>query len=494
MSRAGEFINGNVLMYELPKYTALNAGSNFLMTNVVVGHTVEKHRLFQNQGQPKAFNEVSYSKQGPIPWMDVSILGWNETHMKGDNNFRNLVSSQKLSFSSGFWMPQSYFYHPMNRQISTNNTFRHDSGVDSSMLAQNNSREYRMKNTVIPDQVSSYSCLGDQPEIPKVLPDESGPVLRESMGTARFQNVDGRFQTYNTHWQSDIPLHNSVSDSGYFPSVTDGFPYNPSRSHSLLRNFSKQLDPRLQRYQIGANFQTYPPAWRTAVKTGELSRQDPMVNEGSNGEMKNCLNQAQLAHCRSILNKSVPLVPCLLRSKSLHDYRFNTERLTVVSALCYAIKHMCRTNNRQEETKSSQPETIFHAFAVPDITLEDWLKRLAWYYDCPTESFVLALEYIHRVTNCKPEVEVNYHTAHQLVLTCIKVATKFFDDVAFNSFLYAKVVGLPATTISELEVQLLFLLSFDLFVSPKQYQSRYKEMVNRNQGVNKVIITPSSYK
>jgi len=92
------------------------------------------------------------------------------------------------------------------------------------------------------------------------------------------------------------------------------------------------------------------------------------------------------------------------------------------------------------------------------------------------------LEYIHRVTNYKSEVEVNYHTAHQLVLTCIRVATKFLDDVAFNCFLYAKVVGLTVATVSALETQLLFLLSFDLFVSPKQYQSRYKEMLKGNQG------------
>jgi len=52
---------------------------------------------------------------------------------------------------------------------------------------------------------------------------------------------------------------------------------------------------------------------------------------------------------------------------------------------------------------------------------------------------VLALEYIHRVADYKSEVEVNQHTVHQYVLTCIRVATKVFDDVAFKSFLFAKV-------------------------------------------------------
>jgi len=502
MSRAGEFINGNVLMYELPKYTALNGGSNFLMTNVAVGHSVEWPRLFQNQGQTKAFNQVSHPTQGPIPGIGPIIPGWNATHMKGDNNFTILVSSPKLSYSIGLWMPQLHPYYPRNHQVYTNNSFRHDIGGNSSMLAQRNSCESRTEKTIIPDQVALSSCLGGDPELLNVHRDEPGPVSRWSVGATGYHNADGRYQTYNTHWQSDIPLHNSVSDPGYLPSVTAGSPDNRSCSHPLLKNFSKQheefwslntsiVDTKLRRNQIGANWHRYPATGRTAVRTGDPSRQNPMANEGSNCEMINYLNQAQSVHCESIPNKSIP---CLPRSYSLHDYRFNTDRLAVVSALCYAINHMCRTNNTQEDTKSTQTETIFHAFAVPDISFEDWLMRLAWYYDCPKESFVLALEYIYRVTDSKSMVEVNYHTAHQLVLTCIKVATKFFDDVVFNSFLYAKVVGLPAATISALEVQLLFLLSFDLFVSPMQYHSRHKEMLNSNQGVNKVLITPSCYK
>jgi len=460
---------------------------------VVAGQSVEKPRLLQNQSRTKVFNQVFHPTQRSVPLTGASIPGWNWVGMGGDNHFTKLVSLPKQSYSIGLWMRVLHSYHRRNNQIYTENTFPREMEYNSSMLAHDKSREFRTENTGTIDQVASSLSLGGQPELQDLLGDESKPVLRYSAGSTHIQSlIIGRYQTHSRHWQGDIPSHDSVSDLGYFPSIVMASQDNPSHRQHLLQKFRNEyqeflscntpiVDTRLQRHQIEPNKQRYPHTWRTVVKIGELSRQSSIVNDENNDRYKNCLDQGHLVHYKTVNNKSVTSVPYLPRSKSPQDWRFNADRLAVVSALCCAIKDMCRTNNRQEEVKSAQGKTIFHAIEVPDIPLDDWLMRLAWWYDCPKESFVLALEYIHRVTNCKSEVEVNYHTAHQLVLTCIRVATKFFDDVAFNSLLYAKVVGLPTATVSALEVQLLFLLSFDLFVSPKQYQSRYKEMLKSNE-------------
>merc|ERR1719334_1331133 len=117
---------------------------------------------------------------------------------------------------------------------------------------------------------------------------------------------------------------------------------------------------------------------------------------------------------------------------------------------------MCRANNQKITTKIAQPKTGFHAAVTPDISISDFLKRIGWFCDCPKECFVIALEYIHRIVKCKPEIQVNFNCVHHLILTCLLVSVKY----------YAQVVGLPAVDISTLEKELLFLLSFDLFVLP----------------------------
>merc|ERR1719397_1099411 len=115
----------------------------------------------------------------------------------------------------------------------------------------------------------------------------------------------------------------------------------------------------------------------------------------------------------------------------------------MISAFTRAVWRMCHMNNRERKTNASQYKTVFHEAVAPDIPFVDYVNRIGWFYNIPKECFVLALEYINRLKLYKPEVELNESTAHRLVLSCIKVATKFIDDTVFHSTFYAYVVGLP---------------------------------------------------
>jgi len=47
---------------------------------------------------------------------------------------------------------------------------------------------------------------------------------------------------------------------------------------------------------------------------------------------------------------------------------------------------------------------------------------------------------------------------------------------------------IPVTNLSALEVQLVFLLKFDLHVLPENYNARYQSMLAENEGLHKVVI------
>jgi len=170
---------------------------------------------------------------------------------------------------------------------------------------------------------------------------------------------------------------------------------------------------------------------------------------------------------------------------SKREWRYNTERWAIVSAFCHSIEQMCRMNN-QKITAKIEPKTRFYVAVTPDISVSDFLKRIGWFCDCPKECFVIALEYIHRTVRNKPEIQVNFNSAHHLILTCLLVSVKFYDDTVINQKYYAQVVGLSGVEISALEKELLFLLSFDLFVLPGRYEQILKQMLNCNKGLYKV--------
>jgi len=170
------------------------------------------------------------------------------------------------------------------------------------------------------------------------------------------------------------------------------------------------------------------------------------------------------------------------------QWRHDKYRWKIVSALCNALEQMCTKNNKC--TVLEPVEKTFYVETVPTISIADFLERIAWYFNCSTQCFVFALEYIKRLKKYKPTLIVNYHTVHQLIATCVKVSAKYFDDTVFNNKFYAQVVGLPPVEINAFEVRLLFFLKFDLYVEADKYKAMCKEMQRDNTGPSAVVIAP----
>ena len=53
------------------------------------------------------------------------------------------------------------------------------------------------------------------------------------------------------------------------------------------------------------------------------------------------------------------------------------------------------------------------------------------------------------------------------------LASKFFDDIYYNNAYYARVGGIANAEVNNLEMEMLHMISFSLYVSPEQYE-RYR--------------------
>ncbi|OEH73946.1 cyclin2 related protein [Cyclospora cayetanensis] len=115
--------------------------------------------------------------------------------------------------------------------------------------------------------------------------------------------------------------------------------------------------------------------------------------------------------------------------------------------------------------------TTFHAISTPAITVSAYLQRVARYFGCSNECFVLALVYIDRILKRHPGFTVSLLNIHRLLLSAVAVAAKFYDDVYYSNRHYAKVGGVRTPELNLLEGQFLSLISFQLFVSTEEYDS-----------------------
>jgi len=208
---------------------------------------------------------------------------------------------------------------------------------------------------------------------------------------------------------------------------------------------------------------------------------------GKEEERHNTVIAEQLPVAKAMDDKKSQIVAHL---KDIKKWRYEPSRWITVSAVCHELQVICHRNKGQIRSSKFKPCTIFEANSVPKISLAAYLKRIAWFFGCPTACFVIAIEYVYRLSHLCPEVELNEYSVHQIVITCIMVATKFIDDKIFKNTFYARVAGIPVTNLRALEVRLVFFLKFDLFILPGQYLARYESMLRDNQGPNMVIIQP----
>lgn len=139
---------------------------------------------------------------------------------------------------------------------------------------------------------------------------------------------------------------------------------------------------------------------------------------------------------------------------------------------------------------------VFHGVRAPNITIEKYLERLYKYTDCSPSCFVVGYVYIDRLLHRHPEMLVNSLNVHRLLVTSLLVASKMLDDVQYNNAFYARVGGVSNVELNRLELELLFLLDFEVMVSSPTFESycwHFEKEMMRHNLANTIDKTPSFY-
>ena len=112
------------------------------------------------------------------------------------------------------------------------------------------------------------------------------------------------------------------------------------------------------------------------------------------------------------------------------------------------------------------------------------MERIKGYANCDDSVFIVALIYIDRLIESRKFV-ISSLNIHRLLITCVMVAVKFFEDEFFKNSFYAKLGGIPGWEINCLEIELLRLLNFNLFIDSSLYHKYFTEL-----SVNLQMIVP----
>lgn len=118
----------------------------------------------------------------------------------------------------------------------------------------------------------------------------------------------------------------------------------------------------------------------------------------------------------------------------------------------------------------------FDSSRVPGITIYDYVARIHQYAECSDSCYTTAFIYIDRILQKNPSFVLSKRSAHRLIITAILLAIKYSDDTYADNLVYAKIGGVSLGELNSLEVEMLSLLQFGLYVHPQLYLQYTKEL------------------
>ncbi|MDI1352385.1 MAG: cyclin family protein [bacterium] len=127
---------------------------------------------------------------------------------------------------------------------------------------------------------------------------------------------------------------------------------------------------------------------------------------------------------------------------------------------------------------ASQNRTKFHAIEIPGISIRDYLKRFVTFLNLECAHLIAILIIQDRYIKKLATNSISYTNIHRLLAAITQAVHKTYDDELYSNTYYASIAGIPVKEMNVLEVELLFVINFELFITPETYLLYRQEIVN----------------
>lgn len=160
----------------------------------------------------------------------------------------------------------------------------------------------------------------------------------------------------------------------------------------------------------------------------------------------------------------------------------NNNKLTVLDVIATVLEKLTPDKSVRINKSSF---TIFHAIQPPNISIKDYLARIAKYSNCDETIFILSLIYIDRLMQNNPTYSLDILNIHRYIIASTIVATKYINDFFYSNNHYARIGGVSIEELNALEIEFLNLIKFDLYISDELYQQYYNGLCSTSPKIVK---------
>ena len=135
-------------------------------------------------------------------------------------------------------------------------------------------------------------------------------------------------------------------------------------------------------------------------------------------------------------------------------------------------------SNRQIYVKSD----IFFHYYIPNISIENYIKRIMKYSQMNISSLIIAIIYIDKMCEIQKYI-LCFNNIHRLILSACLLSVKYNEDINVNNIIFSKIGDESIEIVNQLEQELFFLLDFSLFVDFNYYEKYYEYFTKCNKSI-----------
>ena len=146
----------------------------------------------------------------------------------------------------------------------------------------------------------------------------------------------------------------------------------------------------------------------------------------------------------------------------------------ILRLAAYVLQDRCTENRHLEHAHQSR----FHSSRIPQISMWDYLHRIARYSHCSPECILITIIYLDRYVE-RTRIPLTFRNIHRLTITAVTVAAKLRDDVYYANSYYASIGGVTVQEMNILELELLTNIDWVTWVEPSEYNLYVAQLVRR---------------
>ena len=153
-------------------------------------------------------------------------------------------------------------------------------------------------------------------------------------------------------------------------------------------------------------------------------------------------------------------------------HKIEVKKSDVLHTVSQLLTDICEESPQEIDHNTLKIIKPFISKKIPQISIEDFMKRLLKYSKMESSILILILIYIYRVFFFG-KFQLNYYNIHKLILASMVVSIKYNEDDYFSNKFYAKVGGVTKEELDKLEYEFLSLIDFSLFVDEDLFSKYY---------------------